>query len=70
MYEGGGDGEQMNQVDVDDVVEEGNLSEYGEKPRERAVCVLEGSEQDQRRPQRHHEIEQRWGILLAIEEGE
>ena len=63
-----GDGERVDQIYVDDIIEEGNLSERDKQAGEGTMHVLKGGEQHQRGPQRHQQKEQRGRILRAIQE--
>ena len=70
MAKPGRDGERVDQIDVHDIEEERHLPEHREHTREPASRMLEGGEQHQGRAERHHQIEQRRRIFLAIEEGQ
>src|SRR3981081_899103 len=62
------DRKRMDQNDVQDIEEERHPPEGGDPARGPAMRPLEQREQDQRGSERHHQIEQRGRILLAIEE--
>jgi hypothetical protein len=56
--------------DMNDIIEEWNTAESRNPFRQPAACVLDRSQQQQLRPDRHGQIQQRWRVFFAVDKGQ